>query len=178
MNTAYSTVLSIALAIVVLLVASPTAVDASAEPGATVRNAFGPAAGSKPNQCRGACGGGCPKTCDTSVTYECTDAAQLRRVVTYDCGTHPGCRIHDDCLDACPKTGDAARSCATQCDAEIMDRFGFENAGAWLLGDGPYDGRIQFEYTRDEPRALEPAYSCPDGASRQCSGNSWMVEAR
>jgi len=174
MNTAYptvfSTMLAIALAIVILLVASPTTAYASAEPGATVRNAFGPPAGNKANQCRGACGASCPKSCDTTVTYECSDASQLRRVVTYDCGTHQGCRVHDDCLDACPKSGDEARSCATQCDAEIMDRFGFENAGSWLMGDGPYDGRIQFEYTRDEPRALEPAYRCPDGASRQCSG--------
>jgi hypothetical protein len=175
MYTVYSTAFKIALAIFVLLAVSPTPVYASAEPGATVRDAFGPQSGDKANQCRGACGAGCPKTCDKTVTYECTDSSQLRRVMIYDCGTHQGCRVHDDCLDACPKSGDDAAMCGTQCDAEIMDRYGFGDAGSWLIGNGPYDGRIRFEYTRDGPRAVEPVYGCPEGASRQCSGNVGCV---
>jgi len=171
------TVLSIALAVIVVMAAVPAAAQWAAEPGATVRDAFGPQAGNQANECRGACGGGCPKSCDQAVSYECTDSSRLRRVVTYDCGTHQGCRVHDDCLDTCLRNGDQGRSCATQCDAEIMDRYGFESAGSWLMGDGPYDGRISFEYTRDAPGALEPAYRCPDGASRQCSGAAGCTAA-
>jgi len=164
------TLVSMALAAVVLLAIPSSAAQGSAEPGATVRDAFGPQAGSKANQCRGACGGGCPSSCAKTVSFECTDASRLRQVVTYDCGTHQGCRVHDDCLDACLQTGAGGGDCQRQCDADVMERFGFESSASWLTGGGPYDGRISFEYTRDAPDALEPAYRCPDGASRQCSG--------
>lgn len=170
MNKVLPTILSIALAILVL--PAPAAAQWAAEPGATVRNAFGPQGGHKANQCRGACGAGCPRSCSKTVSYECTDSPRLRRVVTYQCGTHQGCRVHDDCLDRCMQSGEQGQSCPTQCDAEIMDRFGFKEAGSWLTGGGPYDGRISFEYTRDLPDALEPAYRCPDGTSRQCSGRA------
>ena len=136
-----------------MLAPIPSTAQWSAEPGATVRNAFGPQAGNSANECRGACGAGCPDSCAKTVSYECQDASRLRRVGAYDCGTHQGCRVHDDCLDACLQSGAQGRSCATQCDAEIMDRFGFESAGSWLMGEGPYDGEISFEYTRDAPDA-------------------------
>lgn len=176
MYKAYSTTLSISLAIFVLLATAPASVPAStgwaAEPGTTVRNAFGPVGGGgKANQCRGACGAGCPKTCDKTVSYECTDSSRLRRVITYQCGTHQGCRVHDDCLDRCMQSGQGS-SCSSQCDADVMQNFGFEKSGSWMIGKGPYDGKINFEYSLDAPGALEPAYSCPDGASRQCSGRA------
>jgi len=170
-------VLLTGLAFIALLATTPATAQWAAEPGATVRDAFGPQAGLTANQCRGACGAGCPASCAETVAYECTAAARLRRVETYECGTHQGCRVHDDCLDTCLRNGDQGRSCATQCDAEIMDRFGFEPAGSWLMGGGPYDGEISFEYTRDAPDALEPAYRCPDGASRQCSGSAGCTAA-
>jgi len=166
------TLLLSALAIMALLVATSAAAQWSADPGATVRDAFGPQAGIKANQCRGACGGGCPKSCDKAVSYECTDGSRLRQVVTYECGTHQGCRVHDDCLDACLQSGAQGGNCQQQCDADVMQRFGFESATSWLMGGGPYDGQISFEYTRDAPNALEPAYRCPDGASRQCGGSA------
>lgn len=168
MKTAYLAAISIAFA--ALLPAMHVQADWSAEPGVTVRNAFGPQGGGKPSQCRGACGAGCPKTCDRSVAYECLDASRFRRVVTYDCGTHPGCRVHDDCLDACIQGGGDVGACSSRCDSEVVDSFGMESAGSWLTGRGPYDGRTQFEYTRDAPDAPEPAFRCPDGASQQCSG--------
>lgn len=66
-----------------------------------MRNIFGPDIGLSANQCRGACGGGCPKSCSIEVSYECMGSAQLRRVEAFTCGTHKGCREHDDCLDTC-----------------------------------------------------------------------------
>jgi hypothetical protein len=161
--------LAIALAVFTLLAAVPAMAQWSAEPGASVRNAFGPEAGNKANQCRGACGAGCPDSCAATVTYECQDAWRLSRAVNYDCGTHQGCRVHDDCLDACLQNGGGS-DCATQCDTDVMQQFGFESATSWLMGGGPYDGRISYAYTRDAPGALEPAYRCPGGASRQCAG--------
>jgi len=173
MYKVHSTTLSIALAILTLLTAAPAAAEWAAAPGATVRNAFGPVGGGgKASQCRGACGAGCPKTCDKTVTYECTDAPRLRRITTYQCGTHQGCRVHDDCLDQCVQSGEQGNACPTQCDAEVMDRFGFGNAGSWMIGKGPFDGQITFEYSLDAPDALEPAYRCPAGATRQCSGRA------
>jgi len=164
-----TTMLSIGLSIICLMAAIPADAQASAGAGATVRNAFGPQSGHAANQCRGACGGGCPGSCAQTIAYECTDSAQLRRIVTYDCGTHQGCRVHDDCLDACINNGSGVSDCSAQCDANVMEQYGFESSASWLMGNGPYDGRINFEYTRDAPGALEPAYRCPTGASRQCS---------
>jgi hypothetical protein len=176
-NKVHPTIVSIALPVVLaistlLTLAPANAVQWAAGPGETVRNAFGPQGGShKANQCRGACGAGCPKSCDTSVSYECTDAPRLRRIMTYQCGTHEGCRVHDDCLDRCVQNGAQGNDCPTQCDTNVMTQYGIARAGSWMTGGGPYDGEISFEYTRDAPGALEPAFRCPSGTSRQCSGH-------
>ncbi len=158
------------LGLAVLLAVAVVSHDAhtAADPGATVRNAFGPDVGLGANQCRGACGGGCPGSCARAISYECSGSAQLRRVVSYTCGTHEGCRDHDDCLDACISGNTGAADCQSRCDAAVMDSYGFEKATAWLLGKGPYDGETTFEYTRHGPAAPEPAYRCPEGAGRQC----------
>ncbi len=158
-------------------VAAPLYASGSADPGETVRNAFGPQGGGKPNTCRGACGGGCPKSCDRTVAWECADSGRLRRVQVFDCGTHTGCRVHDDCLDDCLDSGGDVGSCSSQCDSQIIEQFGFESAGSWLTGGGPYDGRTRFEYTRDAPGAPEPAFRCPDGATRRCSDQAVCVAA-
>jgi len=172
-NKVHPAVLSIALAILALLIAAPATAEWAAAPGATVRNAFGPVGGGgKANQCRGACGSGCPKSCKKTVSYECTDSPRLRRLITYQCGTHQGCRVHDDCLDKCIQSGEQGNACPAQCDAEVMDRFGFEKAGSWMIGKGPFDGQINFEYSLDAPDALDPASRCPTGATRQCSGRA------
>jgi len=129
-NKVHPTALSFGLAVVVLLATMPAIGQWSAEPGTIVRNAFGPQAGNNANQCRGACGAGCPESCAETVAYECLDSAQLRRVVTYECGTHQGCRVHDDCLDACLQSGASGGNCQAECDAKVMQRFGFESAAA------------------------------------------------
>ena len=49
--------------------------------------------------------------------------------------------------------------------------YGLASSASWVTGGGPYDGKITFEYTRDARGALEPAYRCPTGATRQCSGS-------
>ena len=61
MRTMYPRLLSIPLAIFILLTGTPTHAQWSAEPGAIVRNAFGPQAGRNANACRGACGAGCER---------------------------------------------------------------------------------------------------------------------
>jgi len=170
-------IFSLLLTGTLLLAVQPAAAQWAAEPGTTTRNAFGPAAAGKANQCRGACGSGCPGSCDKEVSYECQGDAQLRRVEAYSCGTHQGCRVHDDCLDACLQNSSQAGECQTQCDAQVMERFGFESSASWLIGRGPYDGQINYEYTIAAPAAAEPAYHCPEGASRQCGGSPGCATA-
>ena len=170
-------VIPVAVFTVVLLTAPTAAAQWSADPGATVRDAFGPSSTSKGNQCRGACGAGCPDSCAQTVTYECLDSSRLRRVVTYQCGTHPGCRAHDDCLDSCLQDSAQGTDCASRCDSRVLEEYGFESATSWFRGGGPYDGRISFEYTRDAPGELEPAYRCPEGTRRQCDGGPGCVMA-
>ena len=146
-------------------------------PGATVRNIFGPDVGLGANQCRGACGGSCPKSCEKAVYYECTGSSQLRRVEAFTCGTHPGCREHDACLDTCLQNNPDSGDCQSQCDATAMEVYGFENSASWALGKGPYDGETIFEYTRYKPSELEAAYHCPEGARRQCGDTPTCIAA-
>ncbi len=146
-------------------------------PGAIVRNVFGPDVGLGANQCRGACGGGCPKSCALAVTFECMGPSQLRRVEAFTCGTHPGCREHDACLDDCLQNNPGSLECQPQCDAVAMESYGFESSASWLLGNGPYDGEATFEYTRHGPDQLEPAYRCPEGALRQCDDGGLCIAA-
>jgi len=170
-------IFSLLLTGTLFLPVQPAAAQWAADPGATARNAFGPGAAGKANQCRGACGSGCPGTCDKAVSYECQGNAQLRRIESYDCGTHQGCRVHDDCLDTCLQKSSQPGECQKQCDTQVMERFGFENSASWLIGRGPYDGMINFEYTIAAPASPEPAYHCPDGATRQCGGSAGCAAA-
>ena len=160
-----------------LFAAQPILAQWSAAPGDTARNAFGPSAAGKANQCRGACGSGCPGSCEKTVSFACQGDAGLQRIESFSCGTHQGCRVHDDCLDACLQNASDQGACQQQCDTQIMEQFGFENSASWLMGKGPYDGQINFEYTRDAPSAPEPAYRCPAGATRQCGGNAQCINA-
>jgi Putative peptidoglycan binding domain len=146
-------------------------------PGASVRNIFGPDVGMGANQCRGACGGSCPKSCEKAVYYECTGSSQLRRVEAFTCGTHPGCREHDACLDNCLQNNPNSGDCQSQCDATAMEVYGFENSASWALGKGPYDGETIFEYTRYKPSELEAAYHCPEGTRRQCGDTPTCIAA-
>lgn len=141
----------------------------SAQPGERVRNAFGPGKGDAGSVCRGACGLDCPSACEKRIAYECADAQRLLRVTSYECGTHLGCREHDDCLDRCSQRG--GLECQAQCHGEAIQRFGLERATSWASGGGPHDGPpITFEYTRATARALEPVFACPEGSRLACSG--------
>lgn len=140
----------------------------SAEPGERVRNEFGPEQTRSVHACRGACGMDCPSSCETNIVYECADGDSLRRVRTYTCGTHQGCRAHDDCLDRCAQQQAQGYDCATECNTQAIADYGIELAGPWALGSGPFDGEIVFEYTRDAPGAPEAAYRCPAGTERVC----------
>lgn len=159
-----------AVALMVLLGASHGQAQWAAEPDTTVRNTFGPASATRANPCRGACGGGCPDSCLRTVFFECVDDSRLGRVVRYDCGTHDACRVHDDCLDLCVQNsaGESSRECQSRCDSSIVQTHGPVSATAWLAGQGPYDGRTVFEYSREAPEALEAEYQCPVGTARRC----------
>jgi len=178
MNMHHPAALVIGLAILAASLLNPTVAISSAEPGVTVRNVFGPDVGLGANQCRGACGGGCPDSCSREVSYECVGESQLRRVESFACGTHKGCREHDDCLDDCLKNNPQSQDCQPQCDATILKTYGVDSGASWLLGGGPYDGQTTFEYTRQGPAALEAAYRCPTGAKRQCGESGECVTAQ
>lgn len=142
----------------------------AAQPGERVRNAFGESTRRGPSVCRGACGAGCPSSCREETVYECVDAERLRRVRVYACGTHEGCRTHDDCLDRCARDRAQGYDCETQCHGEAVETWGLERSMTWATGNGPYDGDpIVFEYTTDGPGLPEPAYRCPEGSSRACA---------
>jgi hypothetical protein len=156
-----------------LLLLAPAAACAqwSAQPGETVRNGFGPEQGERASMCRGACGRACPSACKERTRYECIDAERLLRVNTYICSTHRGCREHDDCLDRCAQNEAEGFDCDAYCHAEAVEAYGLQNTTSWAAGGGPFDGPpILFEYTRDAPDGLDPAFRCPDGAQLQCSG--------
>lgn len=160
----------------------------SPEPGATVRDAFGPTIGSGAARCRGACGKDCPDTCRRTQRWECVDATHYRLLEVLDCGTNDGCREHDDCLDECalrfPGAGRLGSEqlgwrpidrnfvlgeCSYACHRDAANNFGVVDTLKWAVGDGPYDGRIVFEYSRDAPEAPERIFSCPPGHWLDCT---------
>jgi hypothetical protein len=154
----------------VLFLPQQTAAQWSAQPGDTVRNAFGPAKGLNVPVCRGACGADCPSTCEQSVQFECAGGERLLRVQSYNCGTHQGCQEHDDCLDRCSQKQAEGYDCATECHAEAVGNWGLDKAGFWAAGGGPYEGDpITFQYTMETPGGPEAIYRCPAGAGQQCS---------
>jgi len=172
MSTRFQLVLSIIASLVIPFSSMDSAfANWSVAPGSEVRNAFGVQAGTRAHQCPGACGAGCPDSCEKSVAYECSGPGTLRRVVTYTCGTHPGCRTHDDCLDSCLASGAVGGGCQTQCDQQAVQTHGLD-AVSWLQGGGPYDGEVRYEYTRDAADAAEASYQCPAGSRLQCGAEA------
>lgn len=163
------------LSIGILFASMPTAAVGqwSAEPGETVRNAFGPPKRGVARTCQGACGVQCPSTCTQTTEYECLGEERLRRVRSYECGTHQGCRDHDNCLDRCSLERPGDFDCTAYCHSEAVNGYGLENALSWASGGGPFDGDpIVFEYTKDAPEFPEPVFRCPDGASLRCSSGT------
>jgi len=105
--------------------------------------------------CRGACGGGCPDTCqDRPDIVRCVPASSdndahvfVRYANVIECGTHVGCRFHDACFDMCVEEyGEESLvgPCHDGCSAQIVDLYGAANGASWMLGHGPYDGWFLF----------------------------------
>lgn len=142
----------------------------SRQPGELVRDSFGPTGG----VCRGACGMGCPtSSCAPSVSYEWAGPDRLRRIRTFACGTHLGCRQHDDCLDRCRMRQAQGLDCEAECHREAVEVYGVDNAVSWGVGGGPLDPqRITFQYTREAPGAPQPLFRCPAGASLDRDGEA------
>ncbi|WP_084418014.1 VWD domain-containing protein [Henriciella litoralis] len=93
--------------------------------------------GSMNSRCRGACGSDCPDTCDYREKYVCVSPMMIQVTKLYQCGTHDGCRIHDDCLDRCfdkydpgilgaagEKVDFLVGACQRKCHAEAYDFAG------------------------------------------------------
>lgn len=161
-----------ALACLAVLIPGLLMAQWAANPGDKVRNAFGPQYGEAGvSICRGACGLGCPGSCKVRSSYECLDSERMLRVTTYICGTHQGCRDHDDCLDKCRVEQVESFDCERHCDNEAVSAHGLQNSMSWGAGNGPFDGPpILFEYTRERPDGLEVAVRCPEGSQLQCDG--------
>ena len=170
------------VAIVVALVGPlPALAQWAADPDTTVRNEFGPDLGYGAAFCRGSCGGDCdPDNCfEEFVRWECVSETQFRVVRTYNCGTHEGCREHDDCLDECSVRQPGSTyegefytsGCALSCHLGCLPGYG-ASCGIWAGGyqdpARPFDGRTRFEYTKNSPSAEEPLFRCPDGTRLAC----------
>jgi hypothetical protein len=153
-----------------VLLPPDSAAQWSAGPGETVRNAFGPSKNQHASVCRGACGMDCPSSCEQDEEFQCAGAGALIRVQTYSCGTHLGCRQHDDCLDNCSQQHGEGYDCQAECHAEAVEDWGLENSTSWATGGGPFDGDpITFEYTSKTPGGPEAIYRCPEGARQECT---------
>jgi hypothetical protein len=116
--------------------------------------------------CRGACGSGCPDTCiDCPDIVRCfADPADgnAHRFLHYtrviECGTHAGCRYHDDCFDMCAEKYDeesVIAPCHDACSAQIVQWYGAAKGASWMLGYGPYDGYLLYS----DPPVWSPSES-------------------
>ncbi|MBI4776723.1 MAG: hypothetical protein HY788_21515 [Deltaproteobacteria bacterium] len=126
---------------------------------------YGPCAA----KCRGACGADCAtgnnKACKPIKTeIEClkdetTDeySGMSQKWVTYECGSHPGCREHDDCFDTCNRTygcgswragfcrhNTSTNSYISGCDTLASQKWGAINCIKWAQG---YEGLEKFDRT-------------------------------
>jgi hypothetical protein len=161
-----------------LLIPTTSAAQWASSPGQTVRDAFGPATGGGARVCRGACGVGCPSACAERTIFECIEGEKLQRVRSFTCGTHQGCRDHDDCLDRCSQRHGAGFDCDAECHREAVEEYGLELAVSWAAAGGPFDGEpITFEYTRDSPDAPAPAFRCPSGSTLECTDDKGRCAA-
>lgn len=139
--------------------------------GATTGVRHGPC-GSK---CRGACGPDCPVTCTVTEEWRCLDDGErLTGVATleqiYTCGTHEGCRWHDQCFDDCNAEHGcgswAASTCmhvgVIGCDSQAVFKHGAMNCLSWKDGGGPFDGELEFKYPTETMKS--DATLCPPSA--------------
>jgi len=151
-----------------------------------IKNEFGPFNA----LCRGACGPDCPGSCEELQTTECISATRYLTTLYFQCGTHEGCRVHDQCLDECfaqydPETsgfdlkydfylGDCQKRCHEEAN-EFADgllqssddpevQFWKDATAmnlAWVAGHGPNDGKMTFAYTRETSDGDDWVDDCP-----------------
>lgn len=136
--------------------------------------------------CRHACGAGCPNTCETLGTYRevmqidgCSVLVEFPNAIK--CGTHEGCRWHDDCFDSCRQSGERGQfdmflgPCHNQCSNEAFQRWPAYTP-RWMLGFGPYQGYLYFS---DQPivRAVvpQPGSELIDSLVPQDYIGSWVL---
>jgi hypothetical protein len=96
--------------------------------------------------CRGACGEGCPKTCENVGTYEetykiddgCEYTIQFPNAIS--CGTHAGCREHDAEFDVAKSRGEHSVLNPEHmiANTEAGRRHGTKTV-SWARGGGLYD---------------------------------------
>jgi len=123
------------------------------------------------SKCRWACGGDCPDSCvehadvviwvgESMPTAQETDYYKLTYSGVISCGTHEGCRWHDDCFDLCAETegeSDAYEPCHMGCNAFVADRYPLDWGISWRGGGGPYDGWFLYS----DPPTWEGPFSVP-----------------
>ena len=122
------------------------------------------------NNCRGACGAGCPDTAKSleDITIRIPDPLNdmFHYLLIYpgvkECGTHAACRWHDACFDQCKLWGEDSKigPLHNLCSDKVVDRYGLIDGGTWMLGYGPYDGYFIFS---NEP-TLEGPFSRNDNS--------------
>lgn len=122
------------------------------------------------SQCRGACGGDCPGTCNQMPrqTQCVSDGQGCYYLCTYEvqsCGTNEGCRRHDDCYDACAEHGEMTLPiigglCHRSCDLGCFTGNGLNGAYCplWMFGFGPYDSYMAYSNPVSE---TGPMQQCP-----------------
>lgn len=101
--------------------------------------------------CRGACGSNCPDTCTHEADQViCVPDSTGTCHVTYtytgvlSCGSHAGCRTHDDCYDACEAAGDTLGFCHRGCDLDCKSHYDLSTCVGWAQGHGPFDRMLRF----------------------------------
>lgn len=119
--------------------------------------------------CRGACGPDCPSSCaPLNDQHLCVqDSHGCNYLCVYhviSCGSHAGCRTHDDCYDACAESENETELCTSagichcRCDLGCRSNYGIVNCTSWMLGHGPFDSVLNFS---EQPRQTGPFDSCP-----------------
>ncbi len=140
--------------------------------------------------CRGACGSDCPSTCmrKPDITLCSQDpSGNTHSTCTYKnvikCGSHLGCRVHDNCYDKCARGGETnlcnefpPGTCHCSCDTDCISTYGVDTCSNWANGLGPFDSYLYFS---DPPIHAGPfpgpcpnnlVTSCPEIGQTSCNG--------
>jgi hypothetical protein len=98
-------------------------------------------------RCRGACGEGCSNRACTDIgTYLVRhEQGGCHYVIEYRnakrCGTHTGCRWHDDCFDRAKAMGEryVTEPEHMKCNLRIAEENAIGDWTSWMLGGPPYE---------------------------------------